>query len=100
MVQGELVALLTTHPHVAQAAAEYILGLDLGQAAEYSALCVLERTEQTNGADKPLRRYGCRGLRRWPRGTAYPAILGEVARLVETPPLRDCTLILGATSVG
>jgi hypothetical protein len=102
MVQDELVAPPTTHdePGVPPRA-EYIIGVDLGQAAEHSGLCVLERTEELiNGNDKPFRRFGCRGLKRWPLGTAYPAILGEIARWVETAPLRDCTLVLGATNVG
>src|SRR5437764_8102039 len=91
---------MTHYFQVARPRPEYILGLDLGQAAEYSALCVLERTEQANGDDKPLRRYGCRGLRRWPLGTGYPAICAGIAGLLKNPILRDCTLVLGATNVG
>ena len=81
---------------------EFILGLDFGQAATYSALCILERTERPSPRpdEKPQNHYGCRGLKRWPLGTSYPTILAEVIRLVEQPPLRDGILILGATVVG
>ena len=81
--------------------AEYIIGVDLGQGAQYSGLCVLERTEKlTHDDEKPVRRYGCRLLKRWPLGTAYPAMLANIAGLVKNPILRDWTLVLGATNVG
>jgi hypothetical protein len=78
------------------------MGLDLGQAVDQSALCILEQTERpyADPKDKPQKHYGCRGLKRWPLGTGYPAIVAEVARLVKTPPLRGGTLILGTTLVG
>ena len=82
--------------------AAYIMGLDLGQAATRSALCILEQNDTTlavAGA-KPAKHYGCRGLKRWPLGTSYPAILAEIASWVAEPPLRDGILILGATVAG
>jgi hypothetical protein len=79
----------------------YILGLDLGQAATRSALCILEQSEPAAAAgEKPVRHYGCRALKRWPLGTSYPAILAEIASWVAAPPLRDGILILGATVAG
>jgi hypothetical protein len=101
MVQDELVASSTTHDAPgAPPRAEYIIGVDLGQAAEHSALCLLERTEHANGDDKPIRRFGCPYLKRWPLGTAFPAILTEITALVKRPALRECTLVLGATGLG
>ena len=81
--------------------AEYILGLDRGQASDYSALCVLEKNEGPVGPDgKATGVYGCPGLKRWQLGTAYPTIVAELAPLVEKPPLGGAHLVLGATVVG
>ena len=48
----------------------YIVGLDLGQAADYTALCVVERTFEPDPDDARRRvsSYGVRHLRRWPCG--------------------------------
>jgi hypothetical protein len=73
----------------------YILGLDLGQAADFSALAILEQTKQVKA-----NRYGCRGLKRWPLGTSYPAIVAEVAKLVEKLPLKDAKLVIDGSGVG
>jgi hypothetical protein len=102
MVQDQLVAPSTTHDGAGgPPRAEYIIGVDLGQGAQYSGLCVLERTENlTHDDERPVRRYGCRHLKRWPLGTAFPAILADIAGLVKKLVLRDCTLVLGATNVG
>lgn len=54
------------------------LGLDLGQAQDYTALAVVERTTH---AGRP-REHAVRHLKRWPLGTPYPAIVAEVAALV------------------
>lgn len=57
--------------------AEYIIGVDLGQGAQYSGLCVLERTEKvTHDDEKPVRRYGGRRLK---RSGAVPAVGTERA---------------------
>lgn len=56
----------------------YFLGLDLGQAADYSALAVLER----QGPPSPEAVYHCRHLQRWPLRTAYPAIVADTAGIV------------------
>jgi hypothetical protein len=55
------------------------LGLDLGQAQDYTALAVLERTAPHGG--RP-REHAVRYLKRWPLGTAYPDIVADVASLV------------------
>jgi hypothetical protein len=82
----------------------YIVGLDLGQAADPSALAVLEQTrpEPEAEAGHAIREatYGVRELRRWPLGTAYPAIVAEVIRLCATPPLLDCRLVIDGTGCG
>ncbi len=84
---------------------DYFLGLDLGQAADWSALAVLERAEMPPPKDgtaprKHAWQFGCRGLKRWPLGTAYPVIVDDVAALVEKPPLRYAHLVIDGTGVG
>ena len=69
----------------------YFLGLDLGQAADSSALAVVERSMASHLDGKPSRawQYGCRGLKRWPLGTSYPAIVDYVAKVVKKAPFRQ-----------
>lgn len=91
----------------------YFLGLDLGQAADYTALAVLEklfpkreverRSEPSQGAYvealPPL--YHCRHLARMPLGTTYPAVADHVKELLGTPKLRGRTsLVVDNTGVG
>ncbi len=74
---------------------QHILGLDLGQQADPSALVVLERSVvnlQTS--------YQCRYLRRWPLGTTYPEIVKEVVQTVRRPELIDPILVVDQTGVG
>jgi len=100
------------------------LGLDLGQASDYTALCVLEQVAQ--GAPvpaepvimrtrqlwrdglpiapaKPARvpaHYHVRHLQRYPLGTAYPAIVTSVAEMLARPEMRGSVLVVDATGVG
>jgi hypothetical protein len=59
----------------------YFLGLDLGQAADYSALALLER----QGRPSPEAVYHCRHLKRWPLRTSYPDIAADVGG-IDHPP--------------
>lgn len=75
----------------------HILGLDLGQSSDPTALCVLERTSRPgDGANA----YACRHLRRWPLGTPYPQIVDDVAALAARPELQAPTLVCDQTGVG
>lgn len=76
----------------------YLLGLDLGQAADFSALAILETPTGGPEAD-----YHCRHLQRWPLKTPYPRIVADVARMVTGPELRGSrppVLAVDATGVG
>jgi hypothetical protein len=78
--------------------ADYFMGLDLGQASDFTALAVLERPGAWEGEGPP---YAVRHLRRFPLGTPYTEVVPAVARLIAAPPLRGrCTLVADQTGVG
>lgn len=74
---------------------EYIVGLDLGQTSDYTAVAVLERT-----LDGERNRYAVSHLERFALGTSYTAIADRMDELVRTPPLLDCTIAVDQTGVG
>ncbi len=80
----------------------YILGLDLGQAQDYTALCVVERTETPDPADaaRKVRRYGVRHLERWPLGTDYTDIVDDLKAFAARKPLPGSPFVVDATGVG
>lgn len=80
---------------------DHIVGLDLGQAQDFTALAVLERTWRLDPAKgRHLGHYAVRHLHRWPVGTPYTAIVKEVGELVRTPPLSNPLLAVDQTGVG
>jgi hypothetical protein len=80
---------------------DFILGLDLGKTADYSALAVLERRwSLTPGAPKDSRRYAVRHLKRWPLKTPYPRVIEDVCALTGRPPLGCPLLGVDQTGVG
>jgi hypothetical protein len=76
------------------------VGLDLGQSADFSALCVMQRT----GDDRANYQFACRHLHRWKLRTPYPAIVSDTVRLMNTPELQSGPqrpmLAVDATGVG
>jgi hypothetical protein len=113
----------------------FTIGLDLGQAQDYSALVVLERALWVSPrtaarlllapgwhwpgrllpahllpawADDEDRRpvpnppLAVTHIRRWPLGTGYPSIVGDVIALLSAPPLRPeaAVLVVDETGVG
>jgi hypothetical protein len=81
---------------------QYIVGLDLGQAADYSALAVLECTGGAfdDPPDYGEKRYGLVHLERWPLGTSYPAIIADVRGLLERRPLAGMSVPLITDQTG
>jgi len=97
----------------------YLVGLDLGQAQDYTALAVVE---QVGGAPTVLdlsgsayrrpdprqrqerhwepARYHVRHLERFRLGTPYPDVVKRVQGLCAAPSLGDYELIVDATGVG
>lgn len=73
----------------------YLLSVDLGQAADYTALCIDEIPPDMS---KRERLHHVRHLERFPLGTPYPK---QVTRIVELyKRLPSCTLIVDMTGVG
>src|SRR5688572_2459212 len=97
---------------------QFFLGVDLGQAHDFSALAVVERVKIDSGeverdynqtlirrvagsavveyGTKPklANAYHCLHLERLPTGTAYPAVVQRVRQVLATPLLRGgCELV-------
>ncbi|MRR31318.1 hypothetical protein EG834_13580 [bacterium] len=74
---------------------DFYVGLDLGQASDYTALSVLERIKPEGEAH-----YHIRHLERV-RGVPYPAIVDKVAAMLHNPSLEGkAVLVADATGVG
>jgi hypothetical protein len=80
----------------------YFLGLDLGQAVDFSALVALQRSPLPPAERGPGRRYRyeVRGVRRWALRTPYTQIAADVTALTDKPPLARCVLGVDKTGVG
>lgn len=81
---------------------DYILGLDLGQRRDYSALAIVERRWQAHPDDagKHVSHYAIRHLLRWPLGTSYRVVAADLAPLLRQPPLHRPVLVVDQTGVG
>jgi hypothetical protein len=78
----------------------FILGLDLGQAGDYTALAVLEQTWPE--PDDTTTHYDVRHLERMPLGTSYPEVVARVGQRVQALTALDAsaTLVVDQTGVG
>ncbi len=81
----------------------FILGLDLGQTNDYSALIVAEQI-MPEPAEPPADRrprYDVRHIERFPLGTPYPTIVDATVETFERPELGDKVfLVIDGTGVG
>ena len=72
---------------------KYIVGLDLGQSADYTAVCVIRIHVHT--------KLQVVHLERLPLGTPYPAIVRHIKSLLNNPRLRgNSTLVVDYTGCG
>jgi len=86
----------------------FLVGLDLGQKGDYTAIAVVERWVQALGGFDPVtyeartaKRLDVRHLERLPLGTSYPEVVKRVCEVVRTPQLLgNCVLAVDATAVG
>jgi hypothetical protein len=77
----------------------FYIGLDLGQAQDYTALTVIERKHFNYSL--PREQYHVRHLERPKLGTPYPAIVEKVQDLVQSNKLlNQAALVVDATGVG
>ncbi len=91
---------------------KYFVGLDLGQAADYTALCVLEKVTAAAPALKMMKgykpgpgaeeraSYHLRHLERPKLGTPYPEIVDRTREVIEALPVNESCLIIDATGCG
>src|SRR5689334_10930492 len=81
----------------------YVIGLDLGQAQDYTALAIAEQVPQRVEQPRPRieNHYHIRHLERPPLGTKYTAIVEQVQALMQQEPLSPQTpLVVDKTGVG
>ena len=86
----------------------YLVGLDLGQKHDHTAIAVVEREKIVGTRRDPVtweldKRtvYAVRYLERMPLGMSYPEVVERVARLVRNIRLTTrCELAVDATGVG
>ena len=87
---------------------DYVLGVDLGQMQDYTALCLIKKLGEGEPPYLEGSRFSIEGLERMPLGTSYPDIVAHVTKLLMMPELltkpdlvgRNCVLVLDATGVG
>ena len=72
----------------------FFIGLDLGQAKDYSAACIIERS-----AGEPFI-YKIRDLKRYPLGTPYTTIVNKVKDTIRYPDIQPNLLLIDNTGVG
>jgi hypothetical protein len=78
----------------------YVLGLDLGQTQDFTALAVLERQPLSARAVTAKADFALRHLRRFALGTAYTEIVSAVTVMRKAGPLNGAALIVDQTGVG
>jgi hypothetical protein len=81
---------------------DFVLGLDLGKAADYTALAADERSfwKDQHKAGEYLRHHAVRYLKRWDLGTPYTQIVQDVCDVVERVPAPWPLLAVDITGVG
>jgi hypothetical protein len=81
---------------------QFFTGLDFGQAREFSAVAVLEKT-YVPVPEKPhtaIGHYAVRFMERFPSGTPYGAIYARLAEVFREKPLSNSILVVDQTAVG
>jgi hypothetical protein len=100
--------MIPTGPNIQSLAPpEWVIGLDIGQRRDYSAIAVLECAEEATGHRDPatydlIRRMQIR-LRHVERvrlGTPFAGVVDRVSEMVHDARLRNCALVVDATGVG
>ena len=85
---------------------DFLIGVDLGQARDYTAIAVFERFEELTGKAergrwKTQTRYELPHLERPPLGTSYPAIIDQLLEMIaRLPPHERLKILVDRTGVG
>ncbi len=85
---------------------DFLIGVDLGQARDYTAIAVFERFQELTGKAERGRwttqtRYELPHLERPPLGTSYPAIIERLQDLItQLPPHERLRVLVDRTGVG
>jgi hypothetical protein len=85
---------------------QFVIGLDLGQTQDPSALAILSRPVVPGGPrgqpNEPVAKptFDVCHLQRWPLGTAYPQVVADVVKLLQAPALAGAALVVDQTGVG
>jgi len=95
----------SARPEPKEESSLFVLGLDLGQMQDYTALGIVERTDvkfaDSDGDICSEKYLHLRHLERFSLGTTYPVVVERVAKLMATPQLDgNCVLVIDATGVG
>lgn len=84
--------------------ANFVIGVDLGQIYDYSALAVVERLEDTGYADLAgitLRdHHHVRHIHRWDHGTEYDDVVKDVGAMMRRGGLAEAVVVIDGTGVG
>jgi hypothetical protein len=96
------------YPDMPGSSVEFTIGLDLGQAQDFTAAAILERRELVFRDRDPVTwepfkkvEHLVRHLHRMPLGTPYTEVVDDVASIVRSPAIFGrCTLVVDATGVG
>jgi phage FluMu gp28-like protein len=93
---------------ILESTSDYFVGVDLGQKHDYTAVCVVERTEEMYDVHdrvtwerKRETRYLLRHMERVRLGTPYTEVVERICEVAGEPKIRGrCELVVDATGVG
>jgi hypothetical protein len=79
----------------------YIVGVDLGQSNDPTAVCVIEAYGEREDPTEPIiHRYDVRHLQRLPLGLSYVDVVADVGTMLQRDPVRGADLVIDETGVG
>ncbi|MBF0344584.1 MAG: hypothetical protein HQL06_10185 [Nitrospirae bacterium] len=79
---------------------KYYISIDLGQAADFTAIVCLEQFTRYNNKSKKEIRYNLRYVEKLPLGTTYPTVVEKSKQVIEKVGNDKTTLVMDATGVG
>jgi hypothetical protein len=86
---------------------DWVIGLDIGQRRDYSAIAILDFAQESDGRRDPatyqlIRRklIRLRHIERVRIGTPFAGVVHRISQIVSDPRLQGSTLVVDATGVG